>query len=519
VSQPEEKRLSTEAAADIKVVAKGGAVQLVGQVSERLLSFFFQAVFVRLLGPAPYGIYRQVQQILTNLSQLGLAGFNYAGMRFITKARAEGNHAAVKGTIRIALGASMTISLAVFAALLVFAPQIAGVFGETAAQDSELARLIRLGAAFVPLFALLQVLRYCTQAYKTMVPSVIAGNIVRPVTRFVLGVAILLAGFEVAGAVVTLTISAAVAAVVAGWYLRRLLTAEERAAAPKAEAGPIVRFALPQAGASLLGIQTLGLGILILGYLSSNEEVGLFAIALSLQGLGNVFLGGIVNIWAPVVSDLHSKGEMARLGSLYKTINRWIATFSLPFLAVLALEPDVFLDLFFGGNAEGAAPIIVLLAIGNVFYTGTGPTGYLISMTGHPGINFVNSAISVAAYIGLGLWIVPEHGAVGMAAVDLGVTAFINTLRVVEAKMLVGLQPFGRNFIKPVIATAVGAAVLFVSRAVTDDNTLLEIAAIVVAAVAYLLALKVQGLDEEERLVWKRIRARALKRGGDKKAE
>jgi O-antigen/teichoic acid export membrane protein len=516
VSQPEEKRLSTEAAADIKVVAKGGAIQLVGQITERLLSFFFQAVFVRLLGPAPYGVYRQVQQILTNLSQLGLAGFNYAGMRFITKARAEGNHSAVKGTMRVVLGASGVISLVVFAALLLFAPQIGGVFGESPAQDADLARYIRLGAAFVPLFALLQVLRYCTQAYKTMVPSVVAGNIVRPVTRFVLGVAILLAGFEVAGAIVTLTISAAIAAAVAAWYLRKMLTAAEREATPRAEAGPIVRFALPQAGASLLGIQTLGLGILILGYLSSDREVGLFAIALSLQGMGNVFLGGIVNIWAPVVSDLHSKGEMARLGSLYKTINRWIATFSLPFLAVLALEPDVFLDLFFAGKADGAAPIILLLAIGNVFYTGTGPTGYLISMTGHPGVNFANSAISVAAYIGLGLWIVPEHGAVGMAAVDLGVTAFINTLRVVEAKMLVGLQPFGRNFIKPVIATVVGSLVLFASRPLTDGETVLEVVAIAVGALAYLAALKVQGLDEEELLVWKRIRKRAFKRGGNK---
>lgn len=513
---PEEKRLSTEAAGDIKVVAKGGAVQLVGQIAERSLSFFFQAVFVRLLGPAGYGVYRQVQQILTNLSQVGLAGFNYAAMRFITKARAEGNHAAVKGTIRVALGASGFASTLVFVALLLFAPAFAAPFGETAAQDAELARLIRLGAAFVPLFALLQVLRYSTQAYKTMVPSVIAGNIVRPVVRFVLGVAMLLAGFGAAGAIVTLAISAAVAAAVAAFYLQRLLTAEERAAAPRVSAGPIARFALPQAGASLLGIQTLGLGVLILGYLSSDRAVGLFAIALSLQGLGNVFLGGIVNIWAPVVSDLHSKNEIARLGSLYKTINRWIATFSLPFLAVLVLEPDVFLDIFFGDKAGGAASIVILLAIGNLFYTGTGPTGYLISMTGHPGVNFVNSAVSVAAYIGLGFWIVPEHGAVGMAAVDLGVTAFINTVRVIEAKILVGLQPFGRNFIKPVIATIIGSLVLFGSRFLTNDDTVLEVVAIGAAAVAYLLTLKFLGLDAEEELVWRRIKKRALKKGKEK---
>ena len=518
MSQPEEKRLSTEAAADIKVVARGGAVQLAGQITQRLVSFVFGAVFSQILGPPAYGLYRQIQQILTNSSQVGLAGFNYGAMRFISRARARGDHGAVRGTLRTSLLASGFASVVVFVALLVLADPIASAFADSAEQETDFARLIRLGAAYVPLFALLQVVRYATQAYKTMVPSVMAGNIVQPVARFLLGVAVLLAGFEVAGAIVTLTVSIAIAVVVAIWYLRRMLTAEERAAEPRADLGSLVRFALPQAGASLLGIQTLGLGILLLGALSTDEAAGYFAIALSLQGPGNVFLGGIVNIWAPVVSDLHEKGEIGRLDSLYKTINRWIATFSLPVFAALILEPDVFV-LFYGSEAEGAIPVVVLLAIGNIFYTGTGPTGYVISMTGHPGVNFANSVVAVALYIGLGFLVVPEHGVVGMAAVDLGVTALINVVRVIEAKLLVGVQPFGSNFIKPVVATLVAAAVLFASRLVTNDNIFAEVAAIAVAGVVYVITLRLLGLDEEEQLVWRRIKKRALRRGGDKKAE
>jgi len=518
MSQPEEKRLSTEAAADIKVVAKGGAVQLAGQITQRLVSFAFGAIFTRILGAGAYGLYRQISQILANSSQVGLAGFNYGAMRFITSARARGDHGAVKGTLRTSLLGSGLASILAFAALLAFAEPIASLFGDSVEQEADFARLIRLGAAYVPLFALLQVLRYATQAYKTMVPSVTAGNIVQPLARFVLGIAVLAAGFEVAGAIVSLAISVAIAAMVAAWFLQRMLTAQERAAIRVSQPGPLIRFALPQAGASLLGIQTLGLGILILGASSTDQAAGYFAIALSLQGPGNVFLGGIVNIWAPVVSDLHEKGEIARLDSLYKTINRWIATFSFPVFAALILEPDVFV-LFYGDKAKGAIPVVVLLAIGNIFYTGTGPTGYVISMTGHPGVNFANSAVGVALYIGLGFLVVPEHGVVGMAAVDLGVTALINIVRVIEAKLLVGVQPFGRNFFKPVLATLVAATVLLASRVVTDDNTVLEIGAIAVATGVYILTLRVLGLDEEEQLVWKRIRRRAFKRGGSKKAE
>jgi O-antigen/teichoic acid export membrane protein len=372
-----------------------------------------------------------------------------------------------------------------------------------------------LTAPYVPLFALLQVLRYCTQAYKTMVPSVIAGNVVQPGIRFVLGVGLLIAGFQAAAALVTLMVSVGIAALVAGWYFLRMMTPAERSAAPAAPAGAMVRFALPQGGASLLGVQSLGLGVLVLGAYSGDVAVTLFAAALSLQGPGTVFLGGIVNIWAPVVSDLHEKGEIARLESLYQTINRWIATFSFPVFAALMIVPDLFLGSFFP-KASGAGAAVAILAAGNLFYTGTGPTGYVLSMTGRPGVNLVNSAAGVALYLALGAVLVPRHGVVGMAAVDAIVTALVNTARVIEAKVLVGVQPFGRSFFKPVVATAVGAVVLLAWKAIPGDALWLEWTGMAVAAVLYFVVLRRLGVGPEEQMVLDRIRKRAFRGRGSR---
>lgn len=505
--------LQGKARGDVATVVKGGAVQIAGQITQRSLSFFFGAVFVRLLGAGGYGLYRQVAQILGNLAQVGLAGFNYAAMRFISRARATGDASGVKGAARVGITGALVASSVVVVATILFAGPIADLFTEGDTERDELIDLLRAGAAYIPLFALLQVLRYCTQAYKTMVPSVVAGNIVQPVIRFIAGVILLLAGFEVMGAVVSLTLSVGVAAVLAGYYFLRMMTPEQRAAAPKAPVGEMIRFSLPQGGSSLLGIQALGLGILILGIVAEDRAVGLFAIALSLQGPGNVFLGGIVNIWAPVVSDLHGRGEIERLGSLYKTINRWIATFSYPVFVALLLEPDLFVK-FYGPKAAGAETAVMILALGNLFYTGTGPTGYVISMTGHPAVNLANSILGVALYLGLGFWIVPEHGIVGMAWVDSGVTAFINSLRVIEAKILVGIQPFGRSFLKPVIASLAGGAVLLAWRLIPGSGVALDIAGLVAGALAYIATLKALGLDSEEAYVLDRIKKRAFKGRG-----
>lgn len=506
----EQPTLTRAAAGDIRTVAKGGAVQVAGQITQRSLSFFFTVLATAFLAPALFGIYRGVAQVLAIAGQVGLAGFNYASMRWITRARAAGTPGGVRGAARVGLFGAGVASLLVLVILVLVAPLLAQVFGRR--QDpSELAALYRVGAAYVPLFALMQVLRYCTQGYKTMVPSVVAGNIVQPAARFLLAAGALVAGFAVTGLVVSLVLSVAVGALLAGVWFWRMIGDDERRAVATADVGAMVRFAFPQAGASLLGVQTLGLGIILLDALSSDRNVGLFAVALSLQGPATVFLGGIVNIWAPVVSDLHGRGEIERLQSLYQTINRWIATFSFPVFAALIFEADAFLSLFFP-RFTGAEAAVILLALGNLFYTGTGPTGYVLSMTGRPGVNFANSAAGVVLYIGLGLVFVPRYGLIGMAAVDAVVTALVNSARVIEAKILVGVQPFGRTFVKPVIATLAGAAVLLLVKLLPGADSLpVEIAGIVVAALVYLAVLKALGIDPEERYVFDRIRKRAFK--------
>ena len=66
---------------DVATVARGGAIQIVGQVTQRGLAYGFTIVAFRILDPLFFGLYRQAVQILTIGSQLGLAGYNYAAMR------------------------------------------------------------------------------------------------------------------------------------------------------------------------------------------------------------------------------------------------------------------------------------------------------------------------------------------------------------------------------------------------------------------------------------------------------
>jgi O-antigen/teichoic acid export membrane protein len=508
IGDEEYSGLSQETAAEVGVLAKGGGLQIIGQFVQGGIAFVFVGIAVRSLGAGRFGLYRQVAQILAIAAQVGLAGFNYSAMRYIAKARAIGDHGGVRGAARTAITATLIASGVVFVVIVVGAHYIASRFAAQPQAVSQMATLLRIGAAFVPLFALTQVLRYCTQGYKTMRPSVIVGNIIQPGSRFVIGVALLIAGFAVKGMVVAYVASAGVAAAAGAWYYLQILTREELAAAPRIKVWPMTRFALLQGGASVLGVQTLGLSILILGALSTNREVGLFAIGLALQTPGTICLGGIINIWAPVVTDLYERREIDRLESLYQAVTRWIITFSFPVFVALIFAPEVFVRIFAGHAGTGAAGVVAVLALGNAFYAGTGPTGFVISMTGRPGMNFINSAVAVALYVVAGAWAASRYGAIGVAWVDAAVTAAINLARVAEARVLVGIHPFGRSLLKPLAATAVMAIILAAARALGGSGSFLQTAAVAVGAVAYTLVLRRLGMSDEERYVWQRLRAR-----------
>lgn len=509
--------LTGERADDVRIVAKGGATQILGQITQKGLTFVLVAVLVRFLGTGDYGIYRQVFQVLTVATTLAAGAFPVAAVRFIVRARTADDPAAARGAVRLAFTAATISGMVVFAVGLLAADWLAAAFADSEADVEYLAFLFRVGAAYVPLYACMQVMRLSTQAYKTMTPSVMIGNVIQPIARFGLSFIALLAGFAVTGAIVALVLSAGLGLLAGLWYYGRLLTEEERAAAPRWEVGPMLRFAFPQAGAILFSTQSLGLGVLLVGLYGLDREVGVYGIAQSLQLAGGLFLSSIVGIWGPMVVEIYERGDLKRLQSLYQTINRWVATFSMPVFAALILQPELFVTIIAGQQGAGAVVLVPILAAGNIFFVGTGPSGYLLSMTGRPGINLANSVVSVCLYVGLGILIVPKYGAIGMAVVDAIVTVVINLAKAVEGKILVGVHPFGRTFLKPVTATLGASGVLLIWRIVLGHSTITALAGLIVAAVVYMGILRILGLDPEEELVIGTVKKRfagMLKRSG-----
>jgi hypothetical protein len=99
-----------------------------------------------------------------------------------------------------------------------------------------------------------------------------------------------------------------------------------------------------------------------------------------------------------------------------------------------------------------------------------------------------------------------------VAWVEAIVTVFVNVVRVVEIKMLIGVQPWGKTFVKPVAASVAGVVVLGLWSTLVGNSIPLAVVGIALFSVVYVGVLKMMRMDPEERHVFEQIKTKGLNR-------
>lgn len=85
-----------------------------------------------------------------------------------------------------------------------------------------------------------------------------------------------------------------------------------------------------------------------------------------------------------------------------------------------------------GGGFIAAWPLLIALSVGGIMNAGTGCVGYMLLMTGHQKLSFLNSLIGIIVNIVLSIILAPHYGAMGVA-VSTGVAiCVLNLLRLLR---------------------------------------------------------------------------------------
>jgi O-antigen/teichoic acid export membrane protein len=196
------------------------------------------------------------------------------------------------------------------------------------------------------------------------------------------------------------------------------------------------RFTSNQTATYLNSTLELWLAGLVLSRVATSQ----FGAAQRLSLLLVIPLTSLQVVFAPAVSRLLAHDEDSRLEPLLRT-GATLATVATAVLWVpMLVLPGTILSLVFGSGFAGAAPLLVLLTVGNIANVLTGLCGTVLIMSHNEGAVATVQWCGVAVRLVLGLVAATVFGPVGLAASAGSVTVALFAAMWFTTKRRMGLS-------------------------------------------------------------------------------
>lgn len=421
-SSPRQRFLNFIAADSLKArLVRGGLGSAAIQASSRVLSIALSILLARTLGAEGYGVYAFAFAGMTLLMVLAQAGVPTLLMREVTASEVRGDWGLLRGVLRrggqiVALVAS---GVSLIGLLMLWA--VGDRFEPTMFYTMAVVLLV------LPLSAGTTTIAHALKGLRWVVLGEAVKQLFRPALALILISVLFVLSPELRQpqyAMVGQLIAVMVVVLVGAWLLRRLMPTSARTVTPIYRNREWLRSAIPFmliGGTRVINSQT---DILMLGWMTGSEEVGIYRVATQAAMLVVFGLQVVHAVVAPHFSRLYAQRDMARLQRLVTQSARAILLAALPLSLVFILAGEIVLELLFGTEFAAAHAPLAILAVGQLVNAGFGSVGILLAMTGHELDTVRGLSIAAVLNIVLNLVLIPLFGMEG-AAVSSAVTLVI----------------------------------------------------------------------------------------------
>jgi O-antigen/teichoic acid export membrane protein len=242
----------------------------------------------------------------------------------------------------------------------------------------------------------------------------------------------------------------------------------------------VVRISAPLGLTSFMASVYLLVDVVILGWLVSAQQLGLYAAAAKVLGFLLMIPALVATAALPGLS--RETGDPVGLGLLVARVWHWLAAISLPVCVGIAVFPHAVAEAGFGHDYIGAVPYLRILTIASVFAIGNTVLGMLLVSHHLIRAQVVQNTVAITVNVVGNVVLVPHFGVVASAWLTVAAEAIVFLGALYSLRLLVDFDPTVRALLRPVAAVAV--ATLAVCAVVPFS----EAAAIAVYALALLVA-------------------------------
>lgn len=489
---------------DAEILAKGVTVSLTGSMAARALQIVAQVLMARVLGAANFGLYAigwTLVRLLENVTTLGLQwGVIYFGAGY-----QQSSPSKFKGVLTQSIAFSFLTGLTIGAILYLAAPTLA----EHVFRKPNASRVIRAFAPAFPLNAVFLVGAGMTNLsqrmqYYAYSDIASAGFALASLCIF------FMLGWGLKGAVVATVGGIAVGTLMSLSFSRGLFPAVF-AKGNRSEwlVSELFAYSIPLAVAGLAASLLGTMDRLFVASFCTSAETGIYQAASQLSILFALLFGAFNSIFAPMVADLHARGESQRLAELYRICAKWRAYVCAPVLLIVLFASVELVESLYGSAYVKAARPLLILSVGQLFAVIAGTSQIMLSMTGRQKTVVLIILVALLAEFALNIVLVPRFGLVGAATAAAVSAAVLNVSAAAAVRKNASISLVDMSYAKILGAAAVTCAVLFLLRPPkigTPELRLFIVAVITLGT--FTVSLIALGLDAEDWQVFDMLRAR-----------
>lgn len=437
----------------IGVIGRGVRVQWLGQIAFQVIRFLNSVVITNCLGAALYGGFFLGFTVLRFCDIFAKVGMESGLVRFVSRYVTLKDESRFVGSVRSAILVGI-INGIIFAVLIIV---ISSDLTEWLHFDPTQAAVFVILAFCLPMDVLNEIFLASLRGLKLVQYRVYVEQLIKPSIRLALTALFLWFGLGLNGVALACVAMSLVGVMSSFKFLKKHVKFIKPEVAPAKMTKPLVTYSLPLMGSILLNTIDAPIGVFFMAYYGSPAEVGILGAVKRFTPLLMIPLESFNNIFAPIITELHTKGERERLNELYKMVCRSVLTITLAGAVPTLLFAEQILRIF-GDDFIGGFELVRLMVFAFIVLAAAGPSGFMLSMTGHPRIVLFNSVIAGGLNITLAILLIPKYLLLGVGITRLSMVVVLSLLRVGAVFHFYRLLPFSIGYVKTLVSALAGMA-------------------------------------------------------------
>jgi len=389
------------------------------------LTFATSVVIARFLGVREFGLYSLAMSVLGLLVVPATLGFPQLLVREIAACRVKDEWNLIRELLRFAQRISLLASIVIALLGSLFLWLLPGHFSEEAMQ------VLILAFVALPFWALLELQGASLRGFEQILAGQWASSAMRPLCFLLMIGAFWLFFGRIANASLALglhILATGVASAFAFYLLRSQLHCSVPSSAESQNTAVWIRSSLSLALLMLLNVISQYVGILMLGWMRSADEVGLYKAAYQTASVIPFAMMAVNLVISPSMSQLHTLGDRPRLRRLVILATGMSLAFAVPFVVMFTGGGSWFLEQVFGVEFVPAASPLIFLTVASLVQITCGPLWQMLLMVGYEKSVTLITAIGTGMHLIASAVFIPRWGPQGAAAAMIAYFAPISML-------------------------------------------------------------------------------------------